>query len=204
MPPPERVITVNQLIAHNMSTLRRAAGFTQEELGARMGGWSAASVSAAERSWDGRRVKKFDADELALIAAALSVPVVALFLPPEDDGETARYLIRAGEDDKPLLTTTGLMRLVYPDNDDDTEVMGTYRDRWNAVMMRLFGDDPNWATLIARWLADSEAGRAERAASLRERRDELLRAAARAAAELGDLADAIESNGDASRSGGAE
>src|SRR5580704_18026639 len=85
-PLPERTVTVNQLVAYNMAFYRKAAGLNQEELGVRLGGWSAASVSAAERSWDSGRVKKFDADEVAGIAAALGVPVIAGFLPPEDDG----------------------------------------------------------------------------------------------------------------------
>ena len=57
-------MTVNQLAAYNMAFYRKVAGLTQEELGAPLG-WSVASVSAAERSWDGKRIKKFDADELA-------------------------------------------------------------------------------------------------------------------------------------------
>ena len=85
-------MTVNQLVAYNMAFYRKVAGLTQEELGSPLG-WSAASVSAAERSWDSSRVKKFDADEIASIAAALGVPVIAFFLPPDDDGTAVRYVI---------------------------------------------------------------------------------------------------------------
>ena len=90
---PERTVTVNQVVAYNVAFYRKAAGLTQEELGARLGGWSAASVSAAERSWDSSRVKKFDADEITAIAAALGVPVIAFFLLPEDDGTAVRYVV---------------------------------------------------------------------------------------------------------------
>ena len=74
--------TPNQVVAWNMSYFRKAAGLTQQELGEKLGGWSTASVSAAERSWDGKRVKKFDADEITAVAGALGVPVAALFIPP--------------------------------------------------------------------------------------------------------------------------
>ena len=67
---PERHVTFSQVVAYNMAHYRRAAGLSQEQFGVRLGGWSAASVSAAERSWDGRRVRKFDADEVARIARA--------------------------------------------------------------------------------------------------------------------------------------
>jgi len=41
---------------------------------------------------DGKRIRKFDADEIVNIAVSLDVPIVALFLPPEDDGVDVRYL----------------------------------------------------------------------------------------------------------------
>jgi hypothetical protein len=40
-------------------------------------GWAKVAVSAAERSWDGKRVRKFDADEIVAIATVLGVPVSA-------------------------------------------------------------------------------------------------------------------------------
>jgi transcriptional regulator with XRE-family HTH domain len=92
---PERVVTVNMLIAHNLAFFRKVAGMTQEELGEHLaGGWTKVAVSAAERSWDGQRVRKFDADVIADIATALAVPIAALFLPPEDDGTEFNYRIR--------------------------------------------------------------------------------------------------------------
>ena len=86
-------MTVNQLVAYNMAFFRKAAGLGQQEFGEPLG-WSVASVSAAERSWDGKRVKKFDADELVQIAAVLGVPLAALYLPPEDHGTAVRYVLR--------------------------------------------------------------------------------------------------------------
>jgi transcriptional regulator with XRE-family HTH domain len=95
--PPEREVTPNMLVAYNMTRWRKACGMTQEQLGAELGGWTKGAVSAAERSWEGRRVRKFDADELAALAAIFDIPVPAFFMPPDDDGEAARYVIRRGE-----------------------------------------------------------------------------------------------------------
>jgi transcriptional regulator with XRE-family HTH domain len=89
----KRVVSANMIIAYNMAYYRKAAGLTQEQLGRMLGGWNKVAVSAAERSWDGRRVRKFDADEIFRIARVLRLPVAALFLPPEDDGEHERYVI---------------------------------------------------------------------------------------------------------------
>lgn len=87
--------TPNQVVAWNMARYRKAAGLSQAELGKRLGGWSAVSVSAAERSWDGKRIRKFDADELIAVASALGVPVFALFLPP--DGTTLSAAVHEAE-----------------------------------------------------------------------------------------------------------
>ena len=126
-PLPERTVTVNQLVAYNMAFYRKAAGLTQEELGARLGGWSAASVSAAERSWDSSRVKKFDADEIASIAAALGVPVIAFFLSPEDDGTAVRYVVHlpGSEADR----HRDYAAAVLPAYDIDSPAMTAFRRR---------------------------------------------------------------------------
>jgi transcriptional regulator with XRE-family HTH domain len=79
--PPLEALTANQLAAFNMARLRRAAGMPQEEFGAKMGGWSVASVSAAERSVTGKRVKKFDLDEAVRIAGIFGVAVEELLKP---------------------------------------------------------------------------------------------------------------------------
>ena len=48
-----------------MAFFRKAAGLDQKEFG-ELVGWSAASVSAAERSSEAKRVKKFNAEEITL------------------------------------------------------------------------------------------------------------------------------------------
>ena len=177
-----------------MAVYRQGQGLTQEELGRRLGGWSGPSVSAAERSVDGKRVKKFDADELVAISLALGVPLVGLFLPPRDDGISVRYRLRVSEDARiRSLDMRGLMELaVMPDSDEETPEAQEYRDRFNNAANRYL--DPEWAAVVARWLRDSDTPqlRSLRAARLLARRDELLETAK----ELKDIADAITKDGE--------
>lgn len=98
-----RVVSVNQIVGYNLARLRKAGGLTQGYLSEFLWGmtgirWSKASISAAERSWDGVRVRKFDSDELLALAAALYVPVEALLLPPEEfDASNVRVSMGNGE-----------------------------------------------------------------------------------------------------------
>ena len=109
-----------------MAFFRKAAGLGQQEFGEPLG-WSVASVSAAERSWDGKRVKKFDADELVMIAATLGVPLAALYLPPEDHGTAVRYVLQF--QGKKVMSLDDLMPLAFPSVGGDTPVMDAYRNR---------------------------------------------------------------------------
>lgn len=97
---PGRHITPNRLVAYNMAYWRKAAGMTQEELAQRLNvyyekakAWTNASVSAAERSWDGKRVRQFDADVLMCLCTIFGLPLTAFFLPPEEDGVKERYIM---------------------------------------------------------------------------------------------------------------
>lgn len=182
---PPREITVNQAVAWNLAWLRQVAGLTQEELGERIG-WTNNQVSEAERSWNGKRTREFDAQELAVIALGLGVPLSALFLPPEAAGS---FSFRDGTGKEHGMRD--LLQLAVPDNDDETPVMGACRRRWNAAAERHFGDDPYWMRLVARWIGDTARRRGEIAARLRGRRDDLLAAAA----EYGELAGKIEGGG---------
>ena len=123
---PERRITVNQLVAYNMAAFRKAAGLGQQEFGGPLG-WSPASVSAAERSWDGKRIKKFDADEIVQIAAVLGVPLAALFLPPEDHGTAVQYVLHFGG--KKVKNLDDLLPLALPGFGGDSPAMDAYRKR---------------------------------------------------------------------------
>jgi len=119
-----------------MGAFRKAAGLGQQEFGELLGGWSAASVSAAERSWDSNRVKKFDADELAKIAAALNLPLAALFIPPEDSETVVHYVLDPplpGEDGADL---DALVRYAFPSFGQEygsSPVWDAYRQRLIAA-----------------------------------------------------------------------
>ena len=102
------------MVAFNLASFRKVAGLTQEELGRRLGGWSAASVSAAERSWDGKRIRQFDADEIVGFAEVLDVPVIAMFLPPPDAGTQVEYSFAAGSIPVPLLSASVLLVRLFP------------------------------------------------------------------------------------------
>jgi hypothetical protein len=94
---PERAITPNMLVAFNMARWRQVSGMTQEQVGERLGGWNKTAVSAAERSWDGKRIRQFDADLIASLATMFRVPFPAFFLPPPDDGVNVRYVFVTGD-----------------------------------------------------------------------------------------------------------
>lgn len=137
-------VTLNQIVAWNMAYFRKVAGLTQEELGKLLQGWtqkpwSKAGVSAAERAWDGKRPRQFDADLVLGLARALDVPVTAFYLPPDDDGVHRRYLI-----DPPYppvavpdtcMNMHDLLGYVLSDpSEDDTEASRRYRERFLATM----------------------------------------------------------------------
>lgn len=68
-------------VAANMRLLRRRYGWDQAELGQKLGGWSNASVSAAERSVGSKRVRIFDIDEVVQLAAVFGVTVADMLAP---------------------------------------------------------------------------------------------------------------------------
>jgi transcriptional regulator with XRE-family HTH domain len=133
---PERRVTLNMLVGYNMTFFRKAAGLTQEELGTRLG-WTNVAVSAAERSWDGKRLRKFDADELASIAQALHVPISALFLPPEDDLRDCRYVV-AGDDSAPADMRTLLSYAMSDPPGDSSPSMAAYEQRYVTAVRKYF------------------------------------------------------------------
>lgn len=183
---PVEPVTADQVVALNMRYYRRVAGLTQGELGQKLG-WSAANVSAAERSSaEGRDRRRFDAQTVVEIALAIGVPLTALFLPPQADGIEARYVITGPEGS--LYDMAEYMELcVMPDSDEDTPATNGYRDRFTTAMSKYLA--PRWAAQAATWLSESRtpAARADFAGRLRDRELALLETAA----ELREMSDAI-------------
>lgn len=174
---PAEQVSVDQLVALNIRHWRKAAGLTQAELGERLG-WTAGNVSAAERSVDpSRDARRFDAQTLAELSLALGVPLAALFLPPDDDGERVSY----------RFTATGrswgmgdLMELVVmPDTTDDSPLLEAYRERFNAAARRAAAG-PAYQRLVSRWAAGNPGISDAAAGELRD-----------TAARLAKIADAI-------------
>lgn len=154
-----RHVTVNQIVAYNVAYFRKAAGLTQDELGHRLRGWTStpwgkAGVSAVERSWDGKRLRQFDADLLFGLSVALDVPISAFFLPPDIDGINERYLVHAhhplgevdheaGEDYYHFGTMCRSMGeyalYVMSEPDDESPAAAAYRSRLSAASSAYLG-----------------------------------------------------------------
>jgi transcriptional regulator with XRE-family HTH domain len=170
---PERRITPNMLAAYNMARWRNANGMTQEQLGEQLGGWTKTTVSAAERSWDGKRIRQFDADLIVRLANIFGVPVPAMFMPPEDDGESFRYIMDAGGGSLPVgdFFISSVHTVFGVDRDETAagrayglalpRAMAKYESSWLAevVEARLSqrASDAKLATALARALDSSAA-----------------------------------------------
>lgn len=134
---PRRRKSVNMLVGHNMAEYRSAAGITQEELGKRLGGWTKVAVSAAERSWDGKRVRQFSADDLVAIAAALGVPVVALLLPPSDADTAVEYTFTTGSEVGSSMDAASLLEYALSSyGKAESPVLKAFRERLIALGTR--------------------------------------------------------------------
>ena len=134
-------VTANQIIAANLLRARQMRGWTQDEAAARLAPflgtlWSKATFSAAERTADGKRLRQFDADEIAAFALAFELPIAWFFLPDEpDEGGTFPIL---GATNK---TTLELLKAVFATIKMD--------ERINAVIRHLPGDSVPPAVLSA-------------------------------------------------------
>lgn len=173
-----RRVTPDQVVAWNMAYWRRKAGLTQQQLGERIG-WTNATVSEAERSWNSGRTREFNAHLMLVIATALGVPLTALLLPPEDAG--AYEIALPGG-------TIALMEHIMPDLDADSAVLDAYRNRLARAAETYLA--PDWAQAVAAWRGRA-GGREElaaRAAQLRRR----LAVMAALHAEFSDVAQEME------------
>lgn len=139
-------VTIDQLVAMNIRYWRKKAKLTQEQL-AELVGWSAPNISAAELSAnEGKDKRRFDAHTLVTFAAALDVPLSALFLPPEDDGISKRYLFHA--DPGECREMSDLVTLAISEPAEDVgPAMDAYKTRYYAAVSRYA--DPRRAEQLA-------------------------------------------------------
>ena len=91
-------LTANQLVGYNLSRIRRTLGLSQDQAADRLAPyigtrWSRNVYSAAERSYDGGRVRQFDGDELLAMALAFGVPVAYFLLPPRPEDRDGAVLV---------------------------------------------------------------------------------------------------------------
>lgn len=127
------------LVGYNITYFRKALGLTQAQLADRLG-WTNVAVSAAERSWDGKRVRSFAASELVMIARAFSVPIAALLLPPEDDLVDCRYVTIVGEDDERDVADMGflLSQVMSDPPADESPSTRVYEERYVRMVRKYF------------------------------------------------------------------
>lgn len=185
---PGEHVTINQVIGYNVARWRKAAKLTQAEFGERMGGWSNATVSAAEKSWDGKRIRQFTADDIVALALALDLPIAAFFLPPDDDGAGVRYLFHAherGADCSDMAVLFGLLVI-------DSTGEGAAEEEWQSALSRAVSrylDPERGAELISYLedMTDSEQ-RAQRLRRIQAQRAAVLELVA----DLDQIALAIE------------
>lgn len=163
-------VTVDQVVAMNIRYWRKKAKLTQEQL-AELVGWSGANISAAELSAnEGKDKRRFDAHTLITFAIALDVPLAALFLPPEDDGISRRYLFHADPGEcRPM---SDLVTLAISEPADDVgPAMDAYRVRYYGAVSR-YADPRRGEQLAARMkgitTAEERKARLERLAWQRE------------------------------------
>ncbi len=83
-----RRLTLNQIVALNMTRARVERGWSQPEAAAALEPfigtrWSRASYSAVERSVDGVRVKQFSADEMLSLSRCFDRPIAWFLTPPD-------------------------------------------------------------------------------------------------------------------------
>jgi transcriptional regulator with XRE-family HTH domain len=87
--PPAKVLSINQLVSYNMWRARRGMEWSQQEVAELLQmytgrTWSNASVSAAERAWQGGRPRRFDASEIVALSRIFEQPIIYFFMPDAD------------------------------------------------------------------------------------------------------------------------
>jgi transcriptional regulator with XRE-family HTH domain len=122
-------LSASGIVAINLKRARELRGLSQAEAGDLLGDflrnpWSAATVSAAERSWERGPERSFTANELDGFSRAFRLPVIWFLLPPS----------REEADGRPL-PQRWVRRLLWSDSSElDDHVEELARDRRAAAL----------------------------------------------------------------------
>lgn len=125
-------LSASGIVAVNLKRARELRGLSQAEAGDLLGDylrnpWSAATVSAAERSWERGPARSFTANELDGFSRAFRLPVLWFLLPPHRD-----------EADGRPLPQRWVRRLLWSDSSElDDHVEELARDRRAAALAGL-------------------------------------------------------------------
>lgn len=81
--------SAGQVVAYNLTKARELRGFTQQEVAellAEFTGskWTKTTVSQAENSLDGTRIRSFTANEIVALSRCFDLPIPYFFAPPEN------------------------------------------------------------------------------------------------------------------------
>jgi transcriptional regulator with XRE-family HTH domain len=92
------VVDANAVVSYNIKAIRERRGMTQQAVADRLAQFSGhrlpqASISAMERSFEGKCHRRFDAHELYLLSVVFDVPIAYFFIPPPS---TERVLADTG------------------------------------------------------------------------------------------------------------
>lgn len=142
-------LTMNQLVSYNLMRIRRSQGWKQQDVARQLEkhtgrSWSNASVSAAERAWQGGRMRRFDAGELMAFARVFGVPLVYFLLPPDGEDEVD-WVTMSDDRDAPLSTVLNVKQLVRNVLIDEPPI--AFTTRTERVAKEIFGarwDAPTW------------------------------------------------------------
>jgi transcriptional regulator with XRE-family HTH domain len=121
-------LTASGIVAINLRRARELRGLSQAEAGELLGDylrkpWSAATVSAAERSWERLPERSFTANELDGFSRAFRLPLLWFLLPPNN------------EDTERPLPQRWVRRLLWMDSRDlHDRVSALTRDRRAAAL----------------------------------------------------------------------
>lgn len=191
--PPGKVLSANQLVSYNLMRARREAGWSQAEVAELLEKytgrtWSNASVSAAERAWQGGRPRRFDASEIVAFSRMFDQPIPYFFMPPDTERYWAEWVgMREFDDGVPdPASVSDSMGLVATSELVKALAMADVSQRFSLRM----------AELTTAWLGLSWR-KAELVFPFREIRsmDELYEERQTSGTEWGDVALVAESDG---------